>query len=223
MTLSLSSSFTTKVIYLHCLWLYSQPLYTEEFHNTPETQTDESYTHPEDYEHFGHHEAIERKEAEKEAKYQGITVEEVLKVQEETELAAEAAAAKHAKDALAEEQAPMGVGHPHNEQVEVPVPIEDPSRPQVTRQVPPEKQDPSVRFKEAKSAAESKGEWGQGDGGYRAPKEASDKMRKNLPYKVRYVSLVPVILFLLLRWLTRNVCSTNSNATGAISEDPLYV
>ncbi|KAF7302661.1 Precursor to secretory protein [Mycena chlorophos] len=50
----------------------------EEFHSTPETQTDESYNHPEDIEHFAHHEAIERKEAEKEAEFQGITVEEAL-------------------------------------------------------------------------------------------------------------------------------------------------
>ena len=50
----------------------------EQFHSTPETQTDESYNHPEDIEHFAHHEAIEREEARREAKYQGITVEEAL-------------------------------------------------------------------------------------------------------------------------------------------------
>ena len=51
---------------------------TEQYHSTPETQTDESYNHPEDIEHFAHHEAIEREEARSEAKYQGITVEEAL-------------------------------------------------------------------------------------------------------------------------------------------------
>ena len=51
---------------------------TEQFHSTPETQTDESYNHPEDIEHFAHHKAIEREEARREAKYQGITVEEAL-------------------------------------------------------------------------------------------------------------------------------------------------
>jgi hypothetical protein len=67
----------------------------EEFHSTPETQTDESYTHPEDLEHFAHHEEIERKEAVKEAAYQGITVEEALASHEEhaeAPLAAEGAA-----------------------------------------------------------------------------------------------------------------------------------
>ncbi|VDB90215.1 unnamed protein product [Peniophora sp. CBMAI 1063] len=50
----------------------------EEYHNTPETQTDESYVHAEDMEHFEHHEKIEEIEAEREAKFQGISVEEAL-------------------------------------------------------------------------------------------------------------------------------------------------
>lgn len=50
----------------------------EQFHSTPETQTDESYNHPEDIEHFGHHEAIEREEARREAQFQGISMEEAL-------------------------------------------------------------------------------------------------------------------------------------------------
>jgi hypothetical protein len=53
----------------------------EKYHSTPETQTDESYVHAEDIEHFSHHERIEREEAERLAKFQGISVEEVLKYQ----------------------------------------------------------------------------------------------------------------------------------------------
>ena len=56
--------------------------FTEQFHSTPETQTDESYNHAEDIEHFAHHETIELLEAEREAKYQGISVEEVLRAHE---------------------------------------------------------------------------------------------------------------------------------------------
>ena len=63
---------------------------TEQYHSTPETQTEESYIHPEDLEHFAHHEAIERQEAEREAKYQGITVEEAL-AQHDPEVEAPAA------------------------------------------------------------------------------------------------------------------------------------
>ncbi|KAF8845998.1 hypothetical protein BDN67DRAFT_986404 [Paxillus ammoniavirescens] len=55
----------------------------EQFHSTPETQTDESYNHPEDLEHFAHHETIEHQEAEREAQYQGITVQEAMQAHEE--------------------------------------------------------------------------------------------------------------------------------------------
>lgn len=126
--------------------------FLEQFHSTPETQTDESYVHPEDMEHFAQHEAIERKEAEREAKFQGITVEEVLKAQEDA-----AAAAK----LRAEEGAQSG---------------ESGSKP-ITRVMPPEKQDPEVKFKSARTEAAQKGEWGTGEGGYKPPTEPSDKMR----------------------------------------------
>jgi len=69
----------------------------EQYHNTPETQTDESYNHPEDLEHFAHHEQIEQQEAEKEAKYQGITVEEALAQHEEGEEEASPAQASKPK------------------------------------------------------------------------------------------------------------------------------
>lgn len=51
----------------------------EQYHSTPETQTDDSYNHPEDIEHFSHHEKIELEEAEREAVYQGISVEEAMR------------------------------------------------------------------------------------------------------------------------------------------------
>lgn len=57
----------------------------EEFHSTPDTQTDESYNHPEDVEHFAAHEDIEQKEAEREAEYQGISVDEAIKQHEDAE------------------------------------------------------------------------------------------------------------------------------------------
>ncbi|KAF8963956.1 precursor to secretory protein Ssp120 [Flammula alnicola] len=131
----------------------------EQFHSTPETQTDEAYTHPEDLEHFAQHESIERKEAEREAKFQGVTVEEILKSLQE---AAAAEAASHKAEGA---------------QNEVP-----PSKP-VTRLPPPEKQEPAIKFKDAKTEAAQKGEWGTGSAGYKSPTEPGDKLRKNLPYK----------------------------------------
>lgn len=122
----------------------------EQFHSTPETQTDDSYTHPEDLEHFAQHEAIEHKEAEREAKFQGVTVEEILILKEQES---------------AQQQSPNG-----------PQPPASNSKP-INRVPPPEKQDPSVRFKNAQSEGARKGEWGTGEGGYKPPTEPSDKMR----------------------------------------------
>ncbi|EKD03617.1 hypothetical protein A1Q2_02094 [Trichosporon asahii var. asahii CBS 8904] len=44
----------------------------ELYHNTPETQTDESYTHPEDIEHFKYHEKIEAEEDARERLFEGL-------------------------------------------------------------------------------------------------------------------------------------------------------
>jgi len=119
----------------------------EQYHSTPETQTDESYNHPEDIEHFAHHEAIEREEARREAKYQGITVEEAL--------------AQHDPDA-------------------------QPQKPKVTRVTPPEKQEPEVRYGDAKEESKNKAEWGSGDEGFKTPKTPAERLRKNVPYKYKF-------------------------------------
>ena len=180
----------------------------EKFHSTPETQTDESYNHPEDIEHFSQHEAIELKEAEKEAKFQGITVEEALKQHEEP---AEATLPPPGTD-------PKFVQQPGGDNVnavpqEPPAPVRPPN-PKVTRLTPPEKQDPAVKFRDAGKAGASKGEWGAGDAGYKSPSSPSDKMRKNLPYKVKSF----VLILLCTRVTLRNACSTNSAVTGVTSD-----
>jgi hypothetical protein len=149
----------------------------EQFHSTPETQTDESYNHPEDLEHFAHHESIERKEAEKEAKYQGLTVEEVLAAQEEALAHDSHSSESNSGDpAQGDAQAPIGQ-NPDDE------PPHSPPKPKITRLTPPEKQDPSVKYQ---GVRDRKAEWGEGEDGYKAPKEAVDKMRKNLPYKYKF-------------------------------------
>ncbi|KAG6851406.1 hypothetical protein H0H93_005804 [Arthromyces matolae] len=145
----------------------------EKYHSAPETQTDESYNHPEDLEHFAAHERIEREEAEKEAKYQGITVEEALQQHEHVDPPSPPASENNNSDS--------DPSHPHAEQVEAIPPVEEPAIPKVTRVPPPEKQDPIERFKKASADAKSKGDWGEA--GYRAPSDPSDKLRRNLPYK----------------------------------------
>ena len=41
----------------------------------------------------------------------------------------------------------------------------------------PDQEDPATRFAKVKAEADSQGEWGAGDGGYKPPKSAADKMR----------------------------------------------
>lgn len=59
----------------------------EKYHNTPETQSDEAYTHPEDVEHFQAHQRIEDEEENRERKAEGMP-----SLEEEAKLAAEAQA-----------------------------------------------------------------------------------------------------------------------------------
>ncbi|KAH9897905.1 hypothetical protein C8Q73DRAFT_377217 [Cubamyces lactineus] len=143
----------------------------EQYHSTPETQTDESYTHPEDLEHFAHHEQIERQEAEREAKFQGVSVDEVIAQHEPHE------GQQHAPEG--------GAADPQFVVQDGQTPPVASGPPKINRVPPPEKQDPAVRFASVKAEAENQGEWGVGDAGYKPPKSPSEKMRKNLPYKGR--------------------------------------
>ena len=144
---------------------------TEQFHSTPETQTDESYNHPEDLEHFAHHENIERIEAEREAKFQGISVEEVIAQHEPHDTPAEE---QHTDPKLV-------VQDPHNDQGEPPVDVNVPPAggppKKINRVTPPEKMDPAERYASVRAQAENQGEWGAGEGGYKPPKTPSEKMR----------------------------------------------
>jgi hypothetical protein len=133
----------------------------EQFHSTPETQTDESYTHPEDFEHFANHRDIELKEAEKEAKFQGVTVQEVLDAM------------------LGGGASPPGASpdneHPDHSSNAPSSP--SPPKPKITRDTPPEKLDPSIKYADAARDKDKNSEWGQGSGGYKTPKSPADKLR----------------------------------------------
>jgi len=131
----------------------------ELYHSTPETQTDESYNHPEDIEHFAHHEVIEKAEAVREAKFQGITVEEAI----------------HQHDAPA----------PPPPRIKKPLDASA-SPPKVTRVTPPEKQEPEVKYGSAAGDSKAKSEWGEGEEGFKTPKTPAERLRKNVPYKYKF-------------------------------------
>jgi Ca2+-binding EF-hand superfamily protein len=151
----------------------------EEFHSTPETQTDEAYNHPEDIEHFAQHEAIELKEAEKEAKFQGITVEEALKQHEPQD-----DETPSPPDIDPQVHVSSGDGGPPSESDKAKEAAS--TKPKITRLTPPEKQEPAVKYKDASMQRDKQAEWGSGDDGYKSPTSPSDKMRKNLPYKYKF-------------------------------------
>ena len=109
-----------------------------------------------------HHEIIEREEAEREAVYQGISVEEAI--------------AQHVEPPL-DEQPPVEQANVDDEE----------AHKKFERQTPPEQQDPAVRFRQAKADSESHGEWGTGDTGYKSPNTPAERMRKNVPYKVMWL------------------------------------
>lgn len=153
------------------------------YHSTPETQTDESYNHPEDIEHFAQHEQIEREEAEREAKFQGISVEEALAQHEHVEADPSEENAPPANAEGAENpnfQDEAGNVHPHDDQAQAQVPIQEPpspSNPKINRVVPPEQRDPSERYRNAKKDSENHDAWGSGEGGFKVPSSPSERMR----------------------------------------------
>jgi len=133
----------------------------EVFHNTADTQVDEAYVHAEDLEHFSRHEAIELEEENKERKYKGLP--EI----------------KNIKEASPDDTDPPVAGSER--------PSDSPrAQKPITRETPPEKQPPSLKYKDAPAQAKEKPNWGEGEAGYKRPKNAADKLRKNMPYKYRF-------------------------------------
>jgi len=160
-------------------------LHHEDMHHaTPETQTDDSYNHPEDLEHFQQHESIEAEENRRERKFTGLSEEELAQMQHQHDQAS--------PDDSSLDKQPDSSETPVSNQT---VPgAEDlsgqqilaASKPKFTREVPPEEQEPAERYADALKERENQPEWGKGKEGYKRPKTPADKMRRNLPYKYKF-------------------------------------
>ena len=114
-----------------------------------------------------------------------------------------------------------------------PTPPTDTPRPKIIRGVPPEKQDPVIKYKDIGKEGSGQSDWGTGEQGYKQPNTPVEKMRlvlrltsmyvpliilvcdrKNLPYKVCPESPTQ----LQVQPLTRRImCSTSSGGIGEIS------
>ncbi|KAG9002805.1 hypothetical protein FRB94_004751 [Tulasnella sp. JGI-2019a] len=162
----------------------------EVYHNTPETQTDESYNHPEDLAHFEHHEKIELDEENKEREYQGL--DPLSKLPEDHDQVPPAGQGDQAVKTPLEEAAEMaaaaanpnhitamdGAGHvlPESE-LELP-------NPRYTRSPKPKSGETNLHA--AEEEAKSKPGYGEGPDGFKRPKGAGDKLRRNMPYKYKF-------------------------------------
>lgn len=73
----------------------------------------------------------------------------------------------------------LDAAHPHDDQAVFEPPPAPPQRekPKIVRQDPPEKQNPTERFKTARGESQEKPEWGEGDEGFKRPKTPADRMR----------------------------------------------
>lgn len=174
----------------------------EMYHNTPETQTEESYIHPEDIAHFEHHEDIERHEEDLARKAQGLPPTDPNRpLDEQTEQPdhdeKEAALfEKQRNAALAQNgmeqqvfaaqvqagaEAAAAGGPSSSNSDDSDMSEEERARRQRARQV----QEQSRKLKEQSKKAQERGAWGDKGEGFKKPKDKIDRLREKIPYKYR--------------------------------------
>lgn len=168
------------------------------YHNTPETQTEESYTHPEDIAHFDHHEDIEREEEDKSRKAQGLPPTDPNKpLDEQTEqpdhdekealLFEKQRAANFANNGLEQQifDAAASSGQQQQrstqEKDDEGLSNEEKARKKRSR----ESQEQSRKLKEQSRQAAERGAWGEKGEGFKKPKDKIDRLRDKIPYKYR--------------------------------------
>ncbi|KZV80682.1 hypothetical protein EXIGLDRAFT_732473 [Exidia glandulosa HHB12029] len=177
----------------------------ELYHSTPDTQTDEAYTHPEDDEHFANHEHIEAEEDRRERAFQGLPLEgeagekaghdhdhpappssDETKAESDVKVEYAGDTPPPAGEAPPASDPVLDAAHPHDDQAVFEEPQQTRQKPKIVRQPPPEKQNPTERFKTARGESQEKAQWGEGDDGFKRPKTPADRMRKNVPYKYKF-------------------------------------
>lgn len=171
---------------------------SEMYHATPETQvdlitqvsfrvliflqTDDSYHHPEDLEHFDKHESIEAEEQRRERKFTGLSEKEMVDllqasvVNGKTSQNTKENTSGDAEASVNDTSPKQSVQIPAGEQ-EILQQALSAAKPKYTRDTPPEELEPSEKYADALKNRESQAEWGKGKDGYKRPKTPADKMR----------------------------------------------
>ncbi|GAA5962411.1 hypothetical protein JCM3765_004285 [Sporobolomyces pararoseus] len=178
----------------------------EKYHNTPETQREEDYIHPEDIEHFMSHEQIEAEEEEKVAVFTGeepdipvdekVTAEDVQQhiFNELNGLPDEPTEAD--KESQRELEEHVGGGHVGSSGGGRAAPSKWTSIPaeaqgtvsaeeQARRDRAEFARQQAAKFGKDVKEASRRGEWGTGESSFERPRDAADRLRKNIPYKYK--------------------------------------
>ncbi|TIB77414.1 acetyl-CoA synthetase-like protein [Wallemia mellicola] len=136
----------------------------EKYHSTPETQTDESYNHPEDIKHFANHGHIDHDEDSKEAKF--LSAQSVDHDAHDDGI-------QHIVDDNGNEPQELKNEIPEQEQKKPAEPLGHVSGADNLRKI-------HDFVTQAKNAGQSK--WGDGDNGYAQPKSHTDKASRPRRY-----------------------------------------
>lgn len=161
----------------------------EMYHNTPETQTEEAYTHPEDIAHFERHEDIERAEEDRLRKAQGLPpTDPNIPLDEQTEQPdhdeKEAALfEKQRAQALAQNGLEQQVFAQQQNQQGGDNSLSEEEKARLERNKQSNEQ--SRKLKEISQKAAERGAWGDKGEGFRKPKDKIDRLREKIPYKYR--------------------------------------
>jgi hypothetical protein len=168
----------------------------EMYHSTPETQTEESYTHPEDIAHFEHHEDIERAEEDRARKAQGLPPTDPNRpLDEQTEQPdhdekeaalfekerAQALAANGMEQQVFAAAAGKAASDLNNDDDDSNVSPEEKARMARSRAA----KEQARKLNDQSRQAAERGAWGEKGEGFKKPKDNVDRLREKIPYKYR--------------------------------------
>ncbi|ORY88887.1 hypothetical protein BCR35DRAFT_276524 [Leucosporidium creatinivorum] len=151
----------------------------EQFHNTPETQNEEDYIHPEDIEHFMAHEQIEAEEEERIREFQGLPVDEELASAAHPNDPTSPDSTEEGLNAVQQQQVLGGAGVVGGEEAGIPSSAEEQARAERAAFAKAQ----AAKFGKDVKEASKRGEWGSDQFG--KPRDAADRLRKNVPYKFK--------------------------------------
>ncbi|GAA95796.1 hypothetical protein E5Q_02453 [Mixia osmundae IAM 14324] len=150
----------------------------ELYHNTPDTQEEGAYTHKEDLEHFTRHEAIERAEADADLKAQGLPPTDPSKPLEE----------QLPHDTKLDEVQPAADQGSQQTFQTSPNGSENAKSGESARRLRAQAADRQIQKLASDVKEASKRGAYAADGRFGKPRDAADRMRRNIPYKYRLKS-----------------------------------